>query len=241
MQRVIAVVVIVFLSIVLASCETQSGRVISSEQQASFRTDEDTTALLVGAWFGKYNREPDEAVEFITRHEADGSFIVRFRITDSNGSVSEHYEKGRWNVRGDIISKRTTEVEGSTISSPLNELGFYNDEYRIISLTQKTIIYEHIDYETVYTANRVADDFEFPVIKSTVKTSEPEPTLQPRPGRLSDQARSYIEQNGLIFVDRFDRVCSATNLKLNSIESEVEDLGWNVGQTRPSEKNIRRC
>lgn len=164
--------------------------------------------LLVGRWYGEYQDDEQNLVQFNVLRKSGGTYAVVFRRFAVNGAPYEESEAGRWTLEGDTYST-TFEAWYPLASWERSEdwpaAGIVVlDEYRVISLTQDVFEYKHLGTHAVYRAVRVADDFEFP---------EPPPVSAQMPEESSrskeppEAARKYIEEVAPLLAEHFKSIC----------------------------------
>lgn len=106
---------------------------------------------LVGCWRGEgYQPLPQRTQTWVTRRNADGTFVVEFQdsIRRDSNRVEVDVEAGSW-VR---IESTYTTVTNQMNGRPT----YYRDEYEILELTADKFVYRHKKLGVVFTAVRVS-------------------------------------------------------------------------------------
>lgn len=115
----------------------------------------DARQMLIGFWYGHdYQPGLKELVQRITHQRADGTFAVDFRKYVNCKLEWRQIESGKWIVEGDIETKFTTGID--------MEPADYTDSYEIIELTETGKKMRHQQNGTIFTSQRVSEDFDFP-------------------------------------------------------------------------------
>ena len=239
MRQSLSLMAVIFFAVLTVSCQTLPDPQTYKEQSLTVLSDAELEEMLVGVWYGKNEEGGGNATEFISTRRADGTFSVDFRHSDASGFAFDRHEQGAWSVQDRTYKTITREVEGREVDT--ND-PFFNDTYEIISISENSFEYKQTTLGVTYSAQRMADDFTFSPLE------EPRPQTRIVPKAEAEKAlmefdetmRANIERVGALFVESFDRICSETNFSAAQITATVEGLGWSIGQTRPSEVNVRR-
>ncbi|WP_300635247.1 hypothetical protein [Pseudomonas sp.] len=122
-------------------------------------------ALMIGKWYGEATTFDGKRTQQLNERRADGTFNVKFRVTDKSGQWFEQKEFGLWGVSGKIYFTITTGKQvGEQITSAKPGNPYLNDAYEIIELTATTYRSKARDGGGDFTQKRVDDGFQFPAI-----------------------------------------------------------------------------
>ena len=163
--------VMVLLVIFLSSCATTDNFNIVINKPPLSQSEEERWRLLVGKWYGNTLSESGVRREIITVRLDDGTYKIRFRISDQMQVVEERTEVGRWGISGPIyFTIYFGWIEGDEFY-PSDSLAPYNqDAYRIIMLNDEIFEYEHVVVQAKFVAKKVPMDFEFPKEHTRIKS-----------------------------------------------------------------------
>lgn len=122
-------------------------------------------ALMIGKWYGEATTLDGQRTQQLSERRADGTFIVKFRLTDKSGQWFEQKEFGLWGVSGKIYFTITTGKQvGDQITFAKPGNFHLNDAYEIIELTATTYRSKAQGGGDDFTQKRVDDEFQFPAI-----------------------------------------------------------------------------
>lgn len=148
------------ISIMLCSCSIFENKVSLYLPQPTL-TQKANWKNICGKWYSKTITKENDTLEQICDRYEDGTFIILFKITDVKGDKTLQTESGEWGISGNIyftIIKVITEngEQGEVdVLSPL-----YRDAYIIKSLTDKKMVYQHINTKDIYVDKKVDKKFE---------------------------------------------------------------------------------
>lgn len=112
---------------------------------------------FVGSWFGM--DQPDiKNLMWIEHWQADGTFRVHFRHC-KKGKNQDLRSAGSWSFQGNILTARTTMVDGKPFA--------VTNVYEIMSHDAQRLKYRELPSRFIYHASHVADDFQMPSCEMT--------------------------------------------------------------------------
>lgn len=114
---------------------------------------------LVGTWYGHDYQPNGKLIQRVTHQRADGTFSIEFRRHKNCRLVWRQSESGIWWREGPIETKLTQKINGLP--------AHYVDEYEILKLKETFKRTRHLQSGTVFTYERVSDDFEIPNCEAT--------------------------------------------------------------------------
>jgi hypothetical protein len=146
----------------LVGCSSQPATIDSFKPGLSFSAEQ-AWGLMIGKWFGSQLTSDGFRREWIAIRRPDGQYRITFRYYDADGTYRESIEFGEWGVDYPIyfsIFRGWVEDGGIKDANPYDP--YNRDAYRILSLDEKSMTYQAISNQDIYTLTRVPDDFVFP-------------------------------------------------------------------------------
>ena len=117
-------------------------------------------AGLVGVWYGDQPGEGGARQQRLMRRNADGTFVVAFRVTYPDGRVEKSEEYGEWGVSGGLLLTLTRGWIKLGMRWPIEKpSGYFWDAYRVNTLTRESFDYTSLDTGNHYQSRRVEEDF----------------------------------------------------------------------------------
>lgn len=110
-------------------------------------------ADLSGRWYGE-GYQGRVYLHWLSERRPDGGFAVEFRRYEECQIVHRSLEAGRWSLHGSIYATNTTMIDGQRVN--------YADRYLLLGLSNNEMSYQHIASGTLFRAQRVGADFDWP-------------------------------------------------------------------------------
>jgi hypothetical protein len=117
-------------------------------------------SLLAGRWYGSSSLREGGKREWLMERRIDGTFTVKFRVTDATGKPGDQVEAGYWGFSGGILYTITREIlRGDRFHEVDTRNATFNDAYTFTEMTYNRLRYRSIDTEAEYAVERVSADF----------------------------------------------------------------------------------
>ena len=116
--------------------------------------------LLIGQWYRTQTNEQGNLLTEYALISVDGSYEFTFIEHDAEGKIKDQViEFGDWGLVGDI---HFTIAKGEVINQEQYSADLANPNnyhaYKVIKLTNKEFIYQHVETNERYTLTRVSDN-----------------------------------------------------------------------------------
>lgn len=158
MRAWVALVGVVLLAGCAAPPAARIGTTKDIRASAQYRRDQ-----LVGTWFGEALLRDGGRRQQLTRHEADGSFRIHFRVENALGEVTDITTTGLWGLSGPTYFTLTRGWLTEAGLQPADPTQAYlADAYQVLELTGRRLRYRSYESGNEYTLERVPDGFVLP-------------------------------------------------------------------------------
>lgn len=122
---------------------------------AQYRRDQ-----LVGTWFGEALLRDGGRRQQLTRHDADGSFRIHFRVENALGEITDIVTIGLWGLSGPTYFTLTRGWLTEAGLQPADPTQAYlADAYEVLELSGRRLRYRGYESGNEYTLERVPDGF----------------------------------------------------------------------------------
>jgi hypothetical protein len=115
---------------------------------------------LEGSWFGE-RAEPGtgDLIQWLVHRRSDGTYTIEFHVYRDCNLPDIWREAGIWRFSENLYFTVTLEVAGTPtdVNNP-----FYQDTYRVESITPTEMRYTHLKSGRAYSVRRVEREFVFP-------------------------------------------------------------------------------
>jgi hypothetical protein len=151
-MRIISLLTIAFL---VAGCGSRipgrsSGPPVSATKSLTPETVTHLRHLLIGCWYGDQPTKEGGRKQWIAQRHSDGTFRIRFRISNGRGYVEEQVESGDWGVSSRFMVYVTKSLSNDTLREKVPASDpYYWDIYEILEVDSV-----HLEYLAVATGNR---------------------------------------------------------------------------------------
>ncbi|MFZ4724845.1 MAG: hypothetical protein ACOYMD_05320 [Paludibacter sp.] len=149
-----------FISIMLCSCSIFENRVLAFLPEPTLKQNADWKNRC-GKWYSKSITKENETREEICDSYEDGTFILKTKTMDKEGNITIHIESGEWGISGNIYFTIIKAITENAVQGEVDVLSpFYRDAYKIKSLSDKKMVYQHINTKDIYVDIKVDKNFE---------------------------------------------------------------------------------
>jgi hypothetical protein len=167
MKRVYTIILILCIFTVYAYAKisgTTSEDVIDTEAFWDTNLTKQQRQALVGSWYRKQPTTKGGFSEELAKLNADGSYIFKFRVTQSNKNKNTHIESGLWGIADGyhftILVAKGSSKEKMRRVDPENHTNYW--VYKVLDLKNGKFRYQSLATGNVFELYRVAENFELP-------------------------------------------------------------------------------
>lgn len=117
---------------------------------------------LIGKWYGRTSVKEGGVREWLRELRVDGTFTIKFKVTDGKKKVTEQVEAGYWGISPGIYFSLTREILLRAGFSALDVTNptFY-DAYTILELKPESFKYQSTETGEIYETFKVGGDYKF--------------------------------------------------------------------------------
>lgn len=153
--RALAFVALAALS--ATGCATSPGAIDAHKPELEM-SSQARRVMMLGRWYGRAPTTDGGLREWLVERNPEGTYAVRFRTRDGDGTVTEQVEVGEWGVSGPVYF---TLMKGWVVDDEFRPAdptdGYFSDAYEILHLDAESMTYRSYDTGNTFTVRRVSE------------------------------------------------------------------------------------